>query len=121
MSLRLMIPYELIIPSASRPHLLRRVLTTLLDKVDQLPHRILIHNDERFPGRRAEIEDAIYQNSRSIPIWFENHETPIKHGPALHRLLSNVTTEYVMYSQDDHQVVRPIPVSWALAVLHSHN
>jgi hypothetical protein len=116
-----MIPYELIIPSASRPHLLKRVLESLLIKVDQLPERILVHNDERFPDRLEAIQSVLLLTEKmGIPAWLENHNPPIQHGPALHRLLSQVKTEYVMYSQDDHQVKRDIPVSWALELLDQH-
>lgn len=118
-----MIPYSLIIPSAARPHLLESVLGTLLARVDQWPQRVLIHNDERFPGRRGRIEQVI---ARMVPmelqpVWLEHDNPPIKHGPALHHLLSAVQTEYVLYSQDDHQVVRPLPIRPALALLDRYH
>ena len=118
-----MIPYELILPSASRPHLLGPVLTTLLAHADQLPERILVHNDERFPGRREQIDAAVAKAVApyGLPVWLEHHNPPIKHGPALYWLLSHVQTEYVLYSQDDHQVKRPLPVRDALTLLHQHH
>lgn len=115
-----MIPYELIIPSASRPHLLEQVLGTLIARVDQVPARVWIHNDERFPGRRALIEQCRRMLPPEIPVEIEHDDPPIKHGPAIHRLLKKVSTEYVLYSQDDHRVVRPLPIVPALHLMREH-
>lgn len=117
-----MIPYELIVPSASRPHLLTRVLNSLVMTLDQPPSRLVVHDDAVFPGKQDVVEDVVRETAKlwNIPVWFEADDPPIKHGPALHRLLSAVTTEYVVYSQDDHQAVRPIPISEVLDVLDTN-
>lgn len=115
-----MIPYEVVIPSAARPHLLEQVLGTLLARVDQLPIIVRIHNDARWPGRREAIEHARRMVPDSVPVVIEHDDPPIKHGPALQRLLSQVQTEYVLYSQDDHRVVRPLPIAPALRLLRDH-
>lgn len=114
-----MIPYELIIPSAARPHLLQRVLGTLFARVDQFPQRVWIHNDERFPDRVQAIEACRAMVPDEVPVTIHHDNPPIKHGPALHWLLQQVRTDYVLYSQDDHEVVRPLPVRAALSVLEN--
>ena len=61
-----MIPYELIIPSASRPHLLGRVLESLVQHLDQPPARLLVHDDAVFPGKAAEVEAAVWAATRDM-------------------------------------------------------
>ena len=120
MSGEAVIPYELIIPSASRPHLLDQVLGSLLAMLDQPPARILVHDDAVFPGKQKLVEEIVREHAKDIPVWFEADSPPIFHGPTLHRLLNAVRTPYVVYSQDDHKAVRPIPVSTILDVLHQN-
>ena len=116
-----MIPYELIVPSASRPHLLEPVLQSLFQHVDQRPERVWIHNDAAFPGREQAIHEVV---ARSVPAeipWHVHYESPpIYHGPTLAWLLRQATTEYVLYSQDDHIVCRPVPITRCLAVMAAH-
>lgn len=118
----LVIPYELVIPSASRPHLLDEVLRTLFLHLDQPPERVLLHDDAVFPGKREEVAAVLRARvPKDISTIFLADDPPIYHGPALQRLLSLVSTDYVLYSQDDHQAVRDIPVSRALDCLDWHN
>jgi hypothetical protein len=115
------IPYEVIIPSASRPHLLARVLQSFFVHVDQPPVRVLLHDDACFPGKAAAVGDALHDHvPLAIDVAWAHDDPPIKHGFALHWLLSRVTTPYVLYMQDDHEVVRDLPVRWALNVLDTH-
>lgn len=116
------IPYELILPSASRPHLLRPVLESLLANVDQLPQRVIVHDDSAFPGKQEEVHAVVAEASAAygLPYHFGLDNPPIFHGPTIKWLLDRVTTEYVVYSQDDHVVVRPIPVREGLRILHEH-
>ena len=114
-----MTPYELVLPSAARPHLLAQTLQTLFARVDQWPQRVLVHDDAVFPGNRKAVEQALFDHvPAAIPVVFQHDDPPIKHGPSLHWLLNQVTTEYVLYSQDDHKVVRPLPISLALGIMH---
>jgi len=117
-----MIPYELIIPSASRPHLLEPTLRTLLQYVDQPPQRILVHDDAVFPGQVAAVQRIVEGLSQQIGV--SNHlgfdAVPIGHGPALKWLLDHVRTEYVLYSQDDFETLRPLPIQQALTIMHQH-
>lgn len=117
-----MIPYEIIIPSASRPHLLSAALMSLLGRVDQSPRRVIIHDDAAFPGRGEETRQAAETITRSqlVPLVFVHDDPPLMHGPSLHWLLSQVQTEYVLYSQDDLLVVRDLPVVDALETMHRH-
>ena len=118
-----MIPYELIIPSASRPHLLAPVLASYLERLDRLPTRGIVHDDAVFSGRAADVRRVVAEacSGSGVPYLIECDDPPIKHGPALHWLLGQVETEYVLYGQDDHRVVRPIPVTWALQVLDEND
>lgn len=117
-----MIPYTLIIPSASRPHLLVQVLDTLFKNIDQFPVALIVHDDAVFPERRAEMDDVLTKHVPvHIPWQVKYDDPPIFHGPALKWLLDHVKTEYVLYSQDDHKVKRPLPIRDALAALHQNN
>jgi len=114
-----MLPYELILPSASRPHLLRQTLSTFFANAGQWPERVIVHNDGVFPGKREQIETLLYsQVPGQIPLIFQHDESPLRHGPSLKWLLANVRTEYVLYTQDDFATVRPLPIDLALGVMH---
>lgn len=115
-----MIPYELIIPSASRPHLLRETLSTLLANVDQPPSRIIVHEDVRDPSS-ADIRPTIESSlGGTIPFVLGVDSPPIRHGAALHWLYRTARTDFVLYSQDDFAVVRPLPVRACLAAMAEH-
>lgn len=125
-----MIPYTLIVASASRPHLLLQTLTTLLANIDQLPDRIIVHDDAVFSGKRDAVFKVFNESVRQVlpdapSGWLRNYiqfdDPPILHGPTLAWLLGRVETEYVLYSQDDHEVIRPLPIAETLAVMEGHN
>ena len=114
------LPYDLIIPSARRPHLLGPTIRTLLAHVDRQPERILIHDDICWEGRDRAMQDVL----QSIPaekLVYGEHAPPIRHGPALGWLLDRVQTEYVLYSHDDFETIRPLPISTALDVMHTYH
>lgn len=117
-----MIAYELIVPSASRPHLLERALDSLLTQVDQLPNRILVHDDAAFPGRQGPVTEVLAEAGRvhGVPVVWQLQDPASGHGAALGWLLSHATTEYVLYTQDDLLAVRPLPIGRALAVMARH-
>jgi hypothetical protein len=114
------IPYEIILTSASRPHLLKETLRTLMSGVTQRPTRLLIHNDEVFPDREREMLDIIEYYGQRVTVRYVNCKPPRRLGPALQWLLSQVTTEYVLYSQDDHVTLRPLPIHRALGVMERY-
>jgi hypothetical protein len=118
------IPYDLIITAAARPALLLPTLQSLLAHVDQPPERILIHDDAVDPDRWEETKEVVSSALRLRPnlqVVLHHAAPPRRLGGALRWLLANVRTEYVLYSQDDHVVVRPLPVTAALATLHAYN
>lgn len=113
-----MIPYTLIIPSASRPHLLEKVLTSFFRHADQRPVKLLLHDDAVFPNKRGLVEAALlFAVPAEVPVVWQYDSPPIKHGPALHWLLDRVDTEYCLYTQDDHEIVRDLPIAEALGLL----
>lgn len=114
--------YELIIPSASRPHLLRPTLESLAKHVDEQPVRIWAHDDAVFPGRQGEVADVLSAVGTrwGVPVNWKFDDPPIRHGPALAWLLDQVESEYVLYSQDDFVAVRPLPIRAALALMTGH-
>lgn len=119
-----MMPYELIVTSASRPALLYHTLTSLLAKVDQPPTRILLHDDCRGDAcawlqtqERLQAVNALYPD---VPMLVHHAHPARRLGLALNWLLHQVTTPYVLYTQDDFVTVRPLPVALALDTMAIH-
>lgn len=116
--------YDLIIASASRPHLLRQTLRTLFDHVPQSdwPTRAILHDDAAFPGQQQQVLHEFTQNvpDKVVRLW-RHDDPPIRHGPTLKWLLDQVETEYVLYTQDDHVVIRELPIRKALDVMHAYD
>jgi hypothetical protein len=119
------IPYELIVTSASRPHLLQPTLESLLTNIDQMPERILIHDDAVFPNKWSAVQDAVIEAVKDLTghssISITRGDPPRRLGLAINWLMTNVQTEYVLYSQDDFVTVRPVPIARALDVMHQNN
>jgi hypothetical protein len=111
--------YDLIVASASRPHLLARTLRSLIEHLDIFPARVIVHDDARFPGKVGAIREAIEPAGQffGCPVVFRHDEPPIRHGPALAWLLDQARSRYALYSQDDHEAVREIPIVEALQVM----
>ena len=112
------LPYELIVTSASRPHLLEQTLLTLAEMMDQLPRLVTVHDDAVFPGKEAEVRltaERHFPGSRIVC-----HDPPIGLGPALYQLIRDVRTDYVLYSQDDFETIRGLPIRLALEVMEQH-
>ena len=115
------IDYELIVPSASRPHLLEPALGSLFAQVDQLPVRVIVHDDAAFPGRRAAVEAVLARVvPPGIPLVYQHDDPPWSHGPALHWLLAQAQTEFLLYTQDDLRVVRPLPIQQTLWLMRKY-
>lgn len=110
----------MIITSASRPHLLGPTLQTLWECLEQKPIRILIHNDEVFADRTHAMLDLIERFGQRVTIRYTNSSPPRRLGPALHWLLGEVSTDFVLYTQDDHVALRPLPVERALGIMHRY-
>jgi len=114
-----MIPYDVIVASASRPHLLAVTLRTLFANVDQLPTRVLLHDDAVWPGRQGEVNDVLRETvPAGVPFLLLRSDPPTGHGAGLWRLLNLCgRTEFLLYTQDDFETVRPIPVADALTLM----
>lgn len=119
-----MIPYELIIPSSSRPHLLGPVLESLFEHVDQSPVRMIVHDDPVFPGKQTEVVHVATtaRDQHAVRLLLQTEASPpVGHGPSLYHLLKEVQSKYVLYSQDDHVAVRTLPIAAALSVMENFN
>jgi hypothetical protein len=138
------IPYEILVTSAARPHLLKPTLASLQSRVDQPPERILIHNDAVFTdfgplGRVAHVvagglpgpTDLRWEDTKTAirdaqegqivrPILVTHADPPRRLGMALKWLIGNVRTPYILYSQDDFVTVRTLPIIQALEVMEIH-
>ena len=113
--------YDLIVPSASRPHLLETTLVSLLGYVDHLPGRIIIHNDEVFPDKTQDILTILDKIlGTHIPWTWKNDQSPLGHGPSLAWLLNQTTIPYVLYTQDDFVTLRSLPIRETLACMETH-
>ena len=116
--------YDIIVASASRPHLLLRTLTSLA-RVDVPPRKIILHDDAVFPHQYDEIvrvvEYATKPVTGTVPYVMTQHDPPVRHGPALAWLLAQTDAEFVLYTQDDHEVVRDLPIARALDVMRTHD
>ena len=114
-----MIPYELLMSSASRPHLLRAVLAAFVRHLDQLPERVVVHEDVCRPG--ADIRAAIAESlPPGVAFTYLEDSPPIRHGQSIHRLLGEARTDFVLYGQDDDAPIRGVPIRDALAVMEEH-
>jgi hypothetical protein len=120
----LMLDYELIIPSASRPHLLVQTLESIMEQVDQRPQRVIVHNDEKFPDRLPLVNEVLHDlqvKYEGLVVTLLNDKEPIGHGPSIWTLLKQARTKYVLYSQDDLKVIRPLPIKMCLEIMDVHN
>jgi len=118
-----MIAYDLVVISARRPHLLRTTLQSLLAALDQPPARVIVHDDVCFAGaeRAAAMTEVLAELGRAIrPLVLRTDAPPIGHGPGLAWALGQAEAGYVLYTQDDHEVVRPLPIQRALAVMDAY-
>src|SRR3972149_3994168 len=102
-----MIPYELIITSASRPHLLGPTLTSLLAHVDQAPALVWIHDDVppdysggSGPSAVRDVVNAAV-GANSVRCGIAQTAPPVGLGGALYWLLDRGKGGYVLYSPED--------------------
>lgn len=123
--------YDLIVASASRPHLLRRTLTSLLANVDVQPRCVFVHDDAVFHDQRDAVLNAVHDGVRiartrdasSVQVLGTAIavDPPRRHGPALAWLLAQTDAEFVLYTQDDHETVRPVPLARALDFMRARD
>lgn len=114
--------YDLLVSSASRPHLLRQVLANIFRYVDQPPRRVIVHEDVQAPEWRGEVRRMICDADAIPSRWtLLEDEPPILHGPTIHRLVTASDADYVLYAQDDDAPIRPVPIRETLEVMAGHN
>lgn len=116
------IAYDVIVPSASRPHLLQPTLETLFANLDYRPRRLLIHDDAAFPGRQGKIQEIgeTIAAKYHVELLLKLTDPPAYHSGALHWLLGKAEGEFVLYSQDDFVTLRPLPILRALRLMRKH-
>ena len=127
-----MIPsYDVIVASASRPHLLARTLSTLFEHVDLMPRHVYLHDDAAFEDRKAwrrqGVIDVLMRHVPSeglpLPAWNAMYDDPaVGHGPSLAWLLAQTTwSKYALYTQDDFETLRTLPIAEALDLMERHD
>ena len=120
-----MIPYEVVVSSVhDRADLLERTLRSMLSQVDQRPARILVHEDVRssmpfVSGRTEEILSKI-DTGYGVPILLVQTNPGTGLPRAMLRLLEAAATEFVFYTQEDFDFVRPVPVAACLDLMQRH-
>lgn len=120
-----MIPYEVIVTSVhDRADLLERTLRSLLERVDQKPVRIIVNEDARaarpvVEGRTEQIIEALALD-HGVPIVLLAQRPGTGMGRALLRLYEHAATEFVLYTQEDFDHVRDLPVARCLEIMQLH-
>jgi hypothetical protein len=119
------IPYDVIVSSVhDRGDLLNRTLRSMLSRVDQLPARIIVHEDAR-PGRpvvEGRTEEILAAIGREYIVLTELIATRPGQGLALAmlRLLEVASTEFVFYTQEDFDFVREVPIAACVELMQRH-
>jgi hypothetical protein len=120
-----MIPYDIIITSVhDRADLLDQTLRSMLPQLDQKPARILINEDVRaghpfVEGRTEGILRGI-EAAREVPFVLLRQNPGTGLARAMLRLLEAASTEFVFYTQEDFDFVRPVPVARCLELMQRH-
>lgn len=117
-----MTPYAVIVTSVhDRADLLDRTLRTMLAQLDQRPRRIVVHEDVRasqpFVQGRTETILASIEGESGIPIRFLQTRPGTGLGRAVLRVLDATDTEFVLYTQEDFDFLRPLPVGRCLDLM----
>jgi hypothetical protein len=120
------VKYEVIVSSVhDRGDLLERTLCSMMAQLDARPERVIVHEDVRasqpfVPGRTEAIVKKLLLEF-GVP--FDLMRTHPGGGLArgLVRLLDAARTEFVFYSQEDFDFVRPVPVARALEIMSEHS
>lgn len=117
--------YEAIVSSVhDRADLLDRTLRSMLPRLDVKPARIVVHEDVRagqpyVEGRTADILRAI-EDEHGVPIRLLETRPGTGLGRALLRLLDATETEFVLYTQEDFDFVRDVPIARCLDIMQRH-
>ena len=117
--------YDVIVTTVhDRADLLERTLRSMLAQLDPLPRRVIVHEDVRAgqpfdPGRT---EVALVAAARSGVEFVHLQRNPGQGlGRAVLRLLEEARTDFVLYTQEDFDFLRPIPVGRCLDVMERND
>lgn len=120
-----MIPYEVIVSSVhDRGDLLERTLRSMLAQVDQRPAQIIVNEDARadrpvVEGRTEAIAEGITRDF-GVPVKLLLQRPGTGLALALVRLYEHAATEFVFYTQEDFDFVRPVPIASCLAIMQRY-
>lgn len=117
--------YEVIVSSVhSRADLLDGTMRSMLPCLDMKPSRIIIHEDvkrdEPFePGHTEQIVANLIADF-GIPVKLIQTNPGTGLGRAMLRLFHESTTEFVLYTQEDFDFLRTVPITACLSTM-AHN
>lgn len=126
-----MIPFEVIVTSVhDRSDLLDETLRSMLEMLDQKPTRIIVHEDVRgsdsngrelpFVAGRTEEITARISGDHCVPVQLIQTRPGTGLARAMVRLLEAASSEFVFYTQEDFQFLRPVPVARCLEIMQAH-
>ncbi len=114
--------YDVIVTTLrDRADLLDRTLRSMLPQLDTPPARIIVHEDVRPdvpcpPGPSTkEVLEAL-----GVPFVYMCTEPGLGLARAMVRLLSEVQSEFVFYTQEDFDFIRQIPIASCLQIMAEH-
>ncbi len=117
--------YEIIISAVhSRMDLLDGTVRSMWPNLDLKPNRIIIHEDvkaaEPYEARvtKSFIEKLGLDLGVRIDLHTRNPGNGL--GQAIYKLLSEAKTEFVLYTQEDFDFLRPMPVARCLEIMKAH-
>jgi hypothetical protein len=119
------IPYDVIVSSVhDRGDLLERTLRSMLQRLDQKPRTIIVNEDARadrpfVEGRTMRIIDGINRDF-GVPIELIEKRPGTGLAYALVRLYEYAATEFVLYTQEDFDFVRDVPIARCLEIMQRH-
>lgn len=115
--------YEVLVTSVrDRADLLGRTLRSMLPRLEPLPARILVHEDHR-PGvtcpREPTTRTILDGISRDfgVPYLLLERSPGGGLGRAILRLLEAAETDFVFYTQEDFDFLRPVPVGKTIEIM----
>ena len=120
-----MSPYDVIVSSVhDRADLLDRTLRSMLTMLDAKPERVIVHEDARagqpfVEGRTRGILDAI-EREHGVPLVLLERRPGGGLARAVLRLVEEARTEFVLYTQEDFDFLRPVPVERCLDLMAAH-
>lgn len=118
--------YDVIVSSVhDRGDLLERTLRSMIAQLDVMPSCIIVHEDVRasqpFVEKRTERIVAAIEGESGVPVQFIRTQPGGGLARGMVRLLSAASTEFVFYTQEDFDFVRPVPVSMALGIMSEYS